>query len=112
MLSERRMKKQKLLREYYLVMKEMVVRGTVKDEASRQHVLRVIIDGERKKPILYGAKGLHDFKECLQVYEEILRSKQNVNSKMLEKTHKFSKRLEFQIKTMLFYNYGNNGILV
>ncbi|KAF7389776.1 hypothetical protein HZH68_011633 [Vespula germanica] len=55
--------------------KKLVVGGPVKDETSRQHVLHVIIDGERKKPILYGAKGLHDFKERLQVYEEILRSK-------------------------------------
>ncbi|KAL2719852.1 hypothetical protein V1477_021346 [Vespula maculifrons] len=58
------MKKKEISREYYLVMKELVVGGTVK--TSRQHVLRVIIDGERKKPILYGAKGLHDFKERLQ----------------------------------------------
>lgn len=95
-----------------MVMKQLVVVGTIQDEASRKHVFHVITDGERKKPILYGAKELHDFKERLQVYEENLRSKQSANSKMLEEMHKFSKRSELQIKTMLFYNYGDNRILV
>ncbi|KAL2741619.1 hypothetical protein V1477_009248, partial [Vespula maculifrons] len=90
----------------------LVVVGTIQDEASRKHVFHVITDGERKKPILYGAKELHDFKERLQVYEENLRNKQSANSKMLEEMHKFSKRSELQIKTMLFYNYGDNRILV
>ncbi|KAL2726383.1 hypothetical protein V1477_008076 [Vespula maculifrons] len=93
-------------------MKQLVVVGTIQDEASRKHVFHVITDGERKKPILYGAKELHDFKERLQVYEENLRNKQSANSKMLEEMHKFSKRSELQIKTMLFYNYGDNRILV
>ncbi|KAF7401468.1 hypothetical protein HZH68_007288 [Vespula germanica] len=89
---------------------ELIVRGTIQDEASRQHVFCVIIDGERKKLILYEVKGLHDFNERLQVYEEILSSKQS--AKMLEEMREFSKRSELQIKTMLFYNYGDNRILV
>ena len=81
MLSERKMKKDEKLQEYYLVMKEIAARGTIEEEALIRYVIRGIPDEERDKAILYGAKKLRDFKERLQAYEEIRGASQAQASK-------------------------------
>jgi len=83
MLSERTMKKNEKLQEYYLVMKELAARGTIEEEALIRHIIHGIPDDERNKAILYGTKRLRDFKERLRAYEEIREANQVQASKSI-----------------------------
>lgn len=80
-LSERKMKKNEKLQEYYLVMKELAARGTIEDEALIRHIIHGIQDDERNKVILYGTKSLRDFKERLRAYEKIWEANRVQTSK-------------------------------
>ena len=68
-MSNRKLRKDESLQEYFLKMKEIASRGMIEDDALMQYVIDGIQNLTMNKSILYGATNLKDFKAKLKCYE-------------------------------------------
>ncbi|XP_076547015.1 uncharacterized protein LOC143305818 [Osmia lignaria lignaria] len=71
MLSNRKMRREESVHEYFLVMKEIAARGYIEAEALIQYIVDGIPDEPSRKAQLYEAKRLTELKDKLKIYDRI-----------------------------------------
>lgn len=71
LLSDRKMRRDENVHEYFLVMKEIASRGIIEIDSLIYYIIDGIRDDSANKLILYGAKTLHEFKDKLRIYGEM-----------------------------------------
>lgn len=74
MLTNRKFKETETVQEYFLIMREIAMRGNIGQETLFEYVIDDINDSINNKAILYGAKSNSEFKEKLKTYDRIKTS--------------------------------------
>lgn len=103
-LEKRKMKKDESVQTYLLVMKEIASRGEIEEEALFQYVIDGVDELSMNKDVLYGARGIKEFKEKLKIYEK-MRIK-NVSTSRSANISTVKKRPKDEIRC---YNCGETG---
>lgn len=70
-LTERKMRKNETMQEYYLHMRELASRGSVEETAVIQYIVDGIYDDVNNKVFLYAAKDFQELKEKLRIYSDV-----------------------------------------
>ncbi|XP_076548116.1 uncharacterized protein LOC143306050 [Osmia lignaria lignaria] len=102
LLSQRKMRKDETVQEYYLIMKEIASRGTIENDALIQYIIDGISDETNNKLILLGTKKLSDFKDRLKIYETLRKKNQEKQIKTREDSTRrtdFGRKGEYSKKT-------------
>ncbi|XP_076393341.1 uncharacterized protein LOC143265399 [Megachile rotundata] len=102
LLSQRKMRRNETVQEYYLIMKEIASRGTIENDALIQYIIDGIPDETSNKLILFGTRKLSDFKERLKVYETLRKKNREAPVRVREESTRrtdFGGRGDYSRKT-------------
>ncbi|XP_036328484.1 uncharacterized protein LOC118740858 [Rhagoletis pomonella] len=91
-MSERKIKSDECIQEYFFTMREMASRGNIDDNALMQYVIDGIRDLSVNKSILYNATNMQDFKSKLKCYEKIREKNNEFNAQTSDKKSVINKR--------------------
>lgn len=107
MLSERKMKKDESVHEYFLVMKELANRAAIEDEAIIHYIIAGINDTCERKAILYEAATMESFKSKLIAYEKLSKSRSVPSTNTKVKRQEVITKTKFEPKCFNCHEKGH-----